>query len=107
MVRVLRACLVGAVLLSLASMAEAKTITIKAVTAWPKSVWEVGNFTKFLDIVKERVAQKYPGQLEIQYAGGPEVIPNQEQVEAARMGVVDMVFTTDGYYVQPYRRSMR
>ena len=97
--RVLRILLAGAVLLSLASMAEAKTITIKAVTAWPKSVWEVGNFTKFLDIVKERVAQKYPGQLEIQYAGGPEVIPNQEQVEAARMGVVDMVFTTDGYYV--------
>jgi TRAP-type C4-dicarboxylate transport system substrate-binding protein len=80
-------------------MAEAKTITIKAVTAWPKSVWEVGNFNKFMDIVKERVAQKYAGQLEIQYAGGPEVIPNQEQVEAARMGVVDMVFTTDGYYV--------
>lgn len=97
--RVFRVLLVGAVVLSLASMAEAKTITIKAVTAWPKSVWEVGNFTKFQDIVKERVAQKYPGQLEIQYAGGPEVIPNQEQVEAARMGVVDMVFTTDGYYV--------
>ena len=99
MSRLLRVLLVGAIVLSLASMAEAKTITIKAVTAWPKSVWEVGNFMKFQDIVKERVAQKYAGQLEIQYAGGPEVIPNQEQVEAARMGVVDMVFTTDGYYV--------
>lgn len=99
MSRLLRVLLVGAIVLSLASMAEAKTITIKAVTAWPKSVWEVGNFMKFMDIVKERVAQKYAGQLEIQYAGGPEVIPNQEQVEAARMGVVDMVFTTDGYYV--------
>jgi TRAP-type C4-dicarboxylate transport system substrate-binding protein len=62
-------------------------------------VWEVGNFMKFLDTVKDRVAQKYAGQLVIQYAGGPEVIPNREQVEAARMGVVDMVFTTDGYYV--------
>lgn len=99
MSRFLRVLLVGAIVLSLASMAEAKTITIKAVTAWPKSVWEVGNFNKFMDIVKDRVAQKYAGQLEIQYAGGPEVIPNQEQVEAARMGVVDMVFTTDGYYV--------
>lgn len=99
MSRVVRILLVGAIILSLAAMAEAKTVTIKAVTAWPKSVWEVGNFMKFLDIVKERVAQKYAGQLEIQYAGGPEVIPNQEQVEAARMGVVDMVFTTDGYYV--------
>jgi TRAP-type C4-dicarboxylate transport system substrate-binding protein len=99
MSRVMRILLVGAMILSVASMAEAKTVTIKAVTAWPKTVWEVGNFTKFMDIVKDRVAKKYPGELEIQYAGGPEVIPNQEQVEAARMGVVDMVFTTDGYYV--------
>lgn len=99
MSRVMRILWVGAIVLSLASMAEAKTVTVKAVTAWPKSVWEVGNFMKFMDIVKERVAKEYPGQLEIQYAGGPEVIPNQEQVEAARMGVVDMVFTTDGYYV--------
>jgi TRAP-type C4-dicarboxylate transport system substrate-binding protein len=99
MSRVMRVLLVGAIILSLASIAEAKQVTIKAVTAWPKTVWEVGNFMKFMDIVKERVAKEYPGQLEIQYAGGPEVIPNQEQVEAARMGVVDMVFTTDGYYV--------
>ena len=99
MSRVIRVLLVGAIILSLASIAEAKQVTIKAVTAWPKTVWEVGNFMKFMDIVKERVAKEYPGQLEIQYAGGPEVIPNQEQVEAARMGVVDMVFTTDGYYV--------
>lgn len=99
MSRVLRMLLIGAMVMSLASAAEAKKVTIKAVTAWPKSVWEVGNFMKFTDIVKERVAKEYPGQLEIQYAGGPEVIPNREQVEAARMGVVDMVFTTDGYYV--------
>lgn len=99
MARLVRILLIGAIILSLASMAEAKKVTVKAVTAWPKSVWEVGNFMKFLDIVKDRVAQKHPGELEIQYAGGPEVIPNQEQVEAARMGVVDMVFTTDGYYV--------
>ncbi len=87
--------------ISLATFCQAagQKITIKAVTAWPKTVWEVGNFMKFMDIVKERVAKEYPGELEIQYAGGPEVIPNQEQVEAARMGVVDMVFTTDGYYV--------
>lgn len=37
--------------------------------------------------------------MEINYTGGPEVIPNREQVEALRNGLVDMVFTTDGYYV--------
>jgi TRAP-type C4-dicarboxylate transport system substrate-binding protein len=96
-----RVCMVFILAMSLATVCQAsgQKITIKAVTAWPKTVWEVGNFMKFMDIVKERVAKEYPGQLEIQYAGGPEVIPNQEQVEAARMGVVDMVFTTDGYYV--------
>jgi len=99
MSRLLKLLLIGAIVFSMASMAEAKKITIKAVTAWPKSVWEVGNFNKFMEMVKENVEKKYPGELEIQYLGGPEVIPNQEQVEAARMGVVDMVFTTDGYYV--------
>lgn len=78
--------------------AAPKKIKIKAVTAWPKTVWEVHNFMKFIDIVHEEVAKKYPGELEIQYTGGPEVIPNREQVEAARNGLVDMVFTTDGYY---------
>ncbi|MBN1106793.1 MAG: TRAP transporter substrate-binding protein DctP [Deltaproteobacteria bacterium] len=96
-----RACMALALVVSVAGFCQAapKKVTIKAVTAWPKSVWEVGNFMKFLDIVKDRVAKKQPGALEINYAGGPEVIPNKEQVEAARMGVVDMVFTTDGYYV--------
>jgi len=96
-----RVCMALALVVSLAGLCRAapKKVTVKAVTAWPKSVWEVGNFMKFLDIVKDRVAKKQPGALEINYAGGPEVIPNKEQVEAARMGVVDMVFTTDGYYV--------
>jgi len=89
------------VLVSVSSVCQAapKKITIKAVTAWPKSVWEVANFMKFVEMVHENVAKKYPGELEIQYTGGPEVIPNQEQVEALRGGLVDMVFTTDGYYV--------
>jgi TRAP-type C4-dicarboxylate transport system substrate-binding protein len=96
-----RVCMALALVVSLAGLCHAapKKVTIKAVTAWPKTVWEVGNFMKFMEIVKDRVAKKHPGELEINYAGGPEVIPNREQVESARMGVVDMVFTTDGYYV--------
>jgi len=81
------------------SFAAAETYTIRAVTAWPKTVYEVGNFLKFLDVLKENVAKEAPGQLVIDYRGGPEVIANQEQVEALRNGVVDMVFTTSGYYV--------
>jgi TRAP-type C4-dicarboxylate transport system substrate-binding protein len=78
--------------------ATSKTIKLRAVSAWPKTVYEVQNFMKFLDMVRENVEKQYPGELEIQYTGGPEVIPNREQVEALRNGLVDMVFTTDGYY---------
>jgi len=78
--------------------ASAKKIKLRAITAWPKTVFEVQNFMKFLDMVKENVEKQYPGELEIQYKGGPEVIPNREQVEALRNGLVDIVFTTDGYY---------
>ncbi len=78
--------------------AAAKTIKLRAVSAWPKTVFEVQNFMKFLDMVKENVAKQYPGQLEIKYIGGPEVVPNREQVEALRNGIIDIVFTTDGYY---------
>ena len=88
--QVLRVCVSLFLVVSLTSVCQAapKKITLKAITAWPKSVWEVGNFMKFLDLVKENVAKKYPGELEIQYIGGPEVIPNREQVEAARTGLV-------------------
>lgn len=89
----------GLVGLSSLSAPAADTYTLKAVSAWPKSVYEVQNFLKFLDMVKENVAKEAPGQLVVDYRGGPEVISNREQVEALRTGVVDMVFTTSGYYV--------
>jgi len=82
-----------------AGSAEKKEYELKAISAWPKTVFEVQNFMKFLDIVKENVKKEYPGELTIKYVGGPEVIPNREQVEALRNGLVDMVFTTSGYYV--------
>jgi TRAP-type transport system periplasmic protein len=77
----------------------ADKITIKAVSAWPKTTYETGNFLKLLEIIKTKVAAEAPGQLEIQFLGGPEVIPNMEQVEAARKGLVDLVCTTAGYYL--------
>jgi TRAP-type C4-dicarboxylate transport system substrate-binding protein len=81
------------------SKAAQGKMTIKAISAWPKTVFEVQNFMKFLEMFQENVSKKYPGEFEIEYTGGPEVIPNREQVEALRNGLVDMVFTTDGYYV--------
>jgi hypothetical protein len=60
-----------------AGEAASKTIKLRAVTAWPKTVFEVQNFMKFLEMVKENVAKQYPDQLEIKYSGGPEVIQNR------------------------------
>lgn len=104
MSRGLRSVLAAVLVLGLAWAAApyagaADTYTLKAVSAWPKSVYEVQNFLKFLEVVQENVAKQAPGQLKIDYRGGPEVISNREQVEALRNGLVDMVFTTSGYYV--------
>jgi TRAP-type C4-dicarboxylate transport system substrate-binding protein len=91
--------LVSALLCVPGGGASAAEHVIKAVSAWPQTVYEVQNFIKLLDIVKQNVAAQAPGQLEVKYLGGPEVISNREQVEALRNGSVDMVFTTSGYYV--------
>jgi TRAP-type C4-dicarboxylate transport system substrate-binding protein len=97
--RIFIAFLVIAMVCGLGSRVFAAKYVIKAVSAWPKTVYEVQNFMKLLDIVKKNVAKQAPGQLEIKYLGGPENIPNREQVEALRRGLVGMVFTTSGYYV--------
>jgi len=78
-------------------MAEAQT-TLKAVTAWPKIASEYKAFTTFTDLVDQMVAKKYPGELKIQYIGGPEAVKTPEQVPALQRGMVDMVYTSSAYY---------
>jgi TRAP-type C4-dicarboxylate transport system substrate-binding protein len=80
-------------------IAKAETFTLKAVTAWPKTASEYKAFTTFTDLVEQMVAKKYPGELKIQYIGGPEGVKTPDQVQALQRGMVDMVFTTNAYYV--------
>ena len=80
-----------------ASAAEA--VTLKAVVAWPKTASEYKAFAIFMDSVDQLVAKKAPGELKIQFIGGPEAVKSQDQVQAAQRGMVDMVFTTNAYYV--------
>ena len=80
-------------------IARAETVTLKAVTAWPKTASEYKAFTTFTDLVEQMVAKKYPGELKIQYIGGPEAVKTPDQVQACQRGMVDMVFTTNAYYV--------
>ncbi len=81
------------------SPVKAETITLKAVTGWPKTSSENKAFFIFTDLVEQMVAKKYPGELKINYVGGPEAVKSNDQVQAAQRGMVDMVFTTNAYYV--------
>lgn len=91
-------CLAFGVSLFNASPAEAKKITIQSITAWPENTFMVQNFMRFMDRTNAKAAKMYPGEFEIKYKGGPEVISFKEQVEAVRTGLVDMVFTATSYY---------
>ena len=87
------------VLSTVSGPVKAETFTLKAVTAWPKTASEYKAFTTFTDLVEQMVAKKYPGELKIQYIGGPEAVKTPDQVQALQRGMVDMVFTTNAYYL--------
>jgi TRAP-type C4-dicarboxylate transport system substrate-binding protein len=80
--------------------AQAEQITLKALNAWPKNSAEgFMSLNFFLESVEKQIAQKYPGELKINLIGGPEVVKIQDQVQAAQTGMVDIVHTTNAYYV--------
>ena len=96
---VLAAWFAGVVLLSQTGIVCAATITLKAITAWPKTATEYKAFTIFTDTVDRVVAKRAPGELKIQFIGGPEAVKTPDQVTVVQHGMVDLVFTTNAYYV--------
>lgn len=78
---------------------EAQTFTLKTVAGWPKTASEYKALTTFTDLVEQMVSKKYPGELKIQFVGGPEAVKTPDQVPALQRGMVDMVFTTTAYYL--------
>lgn len=81
------------------SRGETQTFTLKAVAGWPKTASEFKALTTFTDLVDQMIAKKYPGELKIQFIGGPEAVKTPDQVPALQRGMVDMVFTTTAYYL--------
>lgn len=77
----------------------AQTVTLKAITAWPKTAPDNKPFQIFAETVEKLVAKKYPGELKINYIGGPEAVKTQDQVQALQRGMVDICYTTNAYYV--------
>lgn len=75
--------------------ARAEEVVLKAVTAFPSSLDFAQSFLGFIDKVNE--AGK--GVVQIQYMGGPEVVPPPQQAQAVRRGVVDMQYGPGTYYL--------
>jgi TRAP-type transport system periplasmic protein len=97
---VLLLCLGCGLLLTTVQLANAaEAVTLKAVTAWPKTATDNKAFFAFTDLIDQLVAKRAPGELKIQYIGGPEAVKTMDQVAAAQRGMVDMVFTTNAYYL--------
>lgn len=80
--------------LSLAPGAQAQE-TLRAIATFPKSLAFTQSFLKFVDKVNEMGE----GVVQIQYMGGPEVVPPQQQADAVRRGVVDMNYGPTTYYL--------
>ena len=77
---------------------SAEKITIRIVTAWAKAAqYETQQFLSYIDGIQKEADQKFPGQLVFDYKGAGEVIPTQQQVEALRSGLVDMIMTAASY----------
>jgi TRAP-type transport system periplasmic protein len=87
------------VFISQHGLAAEPIIILKAITAWPQNASDNKSLDFFLESVAQQVAGKYPGELKINFIGGPEAVKIQDQVPAAQRGMVDIVHTTNAYYV--------
>ena len=80
--------------IALAGTASAEEVTLTLVSSWN----ERQNFTAhFLEYVKA-VNERGKGVVQIDFMGGPEVIPQRQLLYALRRGVIDMAFGGSTYY---------
>jgi TRAP-type C4-dicarboxylate transport system substrate-binding protein len=90
--RTVAAGLVLGLALPIAAQAEE---TLRAVTAFPRQLAFSQSFLGFVDLVNERGK----GVVQIQYVGGPEVFPQNQQMEAVARGVVDMHYGPASFHL--------
>ncbi len=93
MKHILKSALLAASLAVPGSFAAAE-VTLNAVTLAPKQASIAGPFGQFVEAVNERFA----GRLQINWRGGPEVLPPFGHAEAVRNGAMDMAYTSPSYY---------
>lgn len=85
--RLYNAALAGLVL-SLAPLSAQAQDTLRAITAFPKGLAFSQSFLGFVDMVNQRGE----GVVKIEYIGGPEAVPQNQQTDALRRGIVDMQY---------------
>lgn len=95
-----RSSLLGAVLagaaVSLGAMAASGAeVTLKAISAWPKTFPFVSE--SFLPFI-ERANKAGKGEFRIQYIGGPEIAKAPAQPEGFKIGLYDVMFTAMSYH---------
>lgn len=74
--------------------AVADEVVLKSVSTWPSSYAVVKEYLRFV----ERVNEAGKGVVRIEHAGGPEVVPADQQDTAIRNGVFDIQFGAASYY---------
>lgn len=95
----LRLALVHAALLCAAfapigSVQAQQAIVLRGITPWTADYDLSKSFFTFQELVNARLK----GKVTITYLGGPEVVPPNQQVQALKNGVVDVVLGAAAYY---------
>lgn len=86
------AAAVAAVLVS-APVASAAEVTLKIVSMLPKKTPIGQTFGGFID----RLNKKMKGEFQLDWRGGPEVVPQFKQPNAVRLGSIDATLTSPSY----------
>ncbi|MBB3141391.1 TRAP transporter substrate-binding protein DctP [Halomonas organivorans] len=92
--KLLTTSLLGLSLATAAGAAQAEEITLNAVSFTPKSAVVSHGFEAFVEAINE----KFDGELQINWRGGPEVMPPFRLADAVRNGSIDMAMTSPSYY---------
>lgn len=82
-------------LCTMLSTAATAQEVLRAVTAFPSQLAFSQSFLGFVDLVNERGE----GVVQIQYVGGPEAVPQNQQMSAAARGVVDMHYGPASFHL--------
>ncbi|RAH36413.1 TRAP transporter substrate-binding protein DctP [Halomonas sp. SL1] len=92
--QLLTTSLLGATLAVAAGAAQAEEVTLNAVSFTPKSAVVSHGFEAFVAAINE----EFEGELQINWRGGPEVMPPFRLADAVRNGSIDMALTSPSYY---------